>query len=168
MDDLCEIAYSVCRQSISVETLPLWLDFASSLPDDNNTPSVFGTYAQRLKDVVFEYLVVSLPSEASRDTLLEVYALVPFEMFKAAVESASFQIGTFSFVSQVICGVYTGIGSDQARFKFAKDCIEMRKKGISRGTGAEETVVLAFGGGSGSAVHVTRKMRKRTLWKVSS
>lgn len=61
-------------------------------------------------------------------------------------------------------------GSDQARFKFAKDAIELRKRGIARGFGAEETVVLAFGGGNfgSSAVHVTRKMRKRPLWKVNS
>ena len=61
-------------------------------------------------------------------------------------------------------------GSDQARFKFAKDAIDLRKRGIARGQGAEETVVLAFGGGNngGSAVHVTRKLRKRPLWKVSS
>ena len=66
--------------------------------------------------------------------------------------------------------VLLGSGSDQARFKFAKDAIEQRKKGIARGQGAEETVVLAFGGGNngGSAVHVTRKLRKRPLWKVSS
>ena len=46
----------------------------------------------------------------------------------------------------------------------------MRKQGIARGTGAEETVVLAFGGGNfgGSAVHITRKLRKRPLWKVNS
>ena len=62
------------------------------------------------------------------------------------------------------------IGSDQARFKFAKDAIEARKRGIARGQGAEETVVLAFGASSlgGSAVHVTRKIRKRQLWKVNS
>jgi hypothetical protein len=62
-------------------------------------------------------------------------------------------------------------GSDQARFKFAKDAIELRKHGIARGPGAEETVVLAFGGKNsigGSAVHVTRKMRKRPLWKVNA
>lgn len=46
----------------------------------------------------------------------------------------------------------------------------MRKRGIARGSGAEETVVLAFGGASagGSAVLVTRKMRKRPLWKVNA
>ena len=65
------------------------------------------------------------------------------------------------------------LGSDHARFKFAKDAIEVRKKaGISRGTGAEETVVLAFGGGNGtagaSAVHVTRKLRKKPLWKINA
>lgn len=61
-------------------------------------------------------------------------------------------------------------GSDQARFKFAKDAIDLRRRGISRGSGAEETVVLAFGGENfgSSAVHITRKMRKRHLWKVNS
>ncbi len=61
-------------------------------------------------------------------------------------------------------------GSDQSRFQFAKDAIAMRKRGIARGPGAEETVVLAFGATNfgGSAVHVTRKMRKRPLWKVNS
>lgn len=60
-------------------------------------------------------------------------------------------------------------GSDQARFKFAKDAIDLRKRGIARGQGAEETVVLAFGGhNGGSAVHVTRKLRKRPLWKVNA
>lgn len=59
-------------------------------------------------------------------------------------------------------------GTDQARFKFAKDAIEIRKRGIARGN--EETVVLAFGQTNvgGSAVHITRKMRKRPLWKVNS
>jgi hypothetical protein len=62
------------------------------------------------------------------------------------------------------------IGSDQARFKFAKEAIELRKRGIARGLGAEETVVLAFGQSNfgNSAVHVTRKLRKRPLWKVNS
>lgn len=60
-------------------------------------------------------------------------------------------------------------GSDQARFRFAKDAIEARKGGISRGQG-EETVVLAFGSNNfgSSAVHVTRKLRKRPLWKINS
>ncbi len=62
------------------------------------------------------------------------------------------------------------VGADQVRFKFAKDAIDLRKRGIARGPGLEETVVLAFGGGNGagSAVHVTRKMKKRPLWKVNS
>lgn len=60
-------------------------------------------------------------------------------------------------------------GSDQARFKFAKDTIEVRKRTNPRAAGAEETVVLAFGGGNGgSAVHVARKLRKKPLWKVNS
>ncbi|KAF7796748.1 hypothetical protein EIP86_007931 [Pleurotus ostreatoroseus] len=189
MDDLCGYAYELCRQSVSVENIADWLEFVEAIPapsDGTSTPiephqmpqsnrtAVFGPYAQRLRDDVFHYLVVRLPailnvnglstpvtpqpegatpSDAGRDTLLQIYARVPFDLFKTAVESPTFQIG-----------------SDQARFKFAKDAIELRKRGIARGQGAEETVVLAFGGGNfgGSAVHVTRKLRKRPLWKVNS
>ncbi|KAF8894695.1 hypothetical protein BD779DRAFT_1467266 [Infundibulicybe gibba] len=162
MDDLCQYAYDVCRRSIAVETIRGWLDFIDAIPpspvDGSGTPlisatSVFGHYAQRLRDDVFHFLVVNLPqglgmqdpAAEGRDVLLQVYSHVPFEMFKAAIETPMFQIGT-----------------DQARFKFAKDAIELRKRGIARGAGAEETVVLAFGGGSFDG------MRKRPLWKVNS
>ncbi|KAI0691188.1 hypothetical protein BC835DRAFT_1417303 [Cytidiella melzeri] len=188
MNDLCGYAYEMCRQSINVENIAEWLEFVEALPassDGTSTPvepqqlprsdrtAVFGPYAQRLRDDVLHFLVVRLPSllnvnafsspvmthadngsaDTGRDTLLDIYSRVPFELFKTAVESPAFQIG-----------------SDQARFKFAKDCIELRKRVNARGQGAEETVVLAFGGGSvgGSTVHVTRKMRKRPLWKVNS
>lgn len=176
MDDLCQYAYEVCRRSLSVETIGSWLQFLESIPASSNDgsatpseaqPTIFGHYGQKLRDDVFHFLVVTLPevlevrqpqpaADASgstgRDVLLQVYAQVPFELFKTAVESPTFNIG-----------------SDQARFKFAKDAIELRKRGIARGSG-EETVVLAFGGNSfgTSAVHVTRKMRKRQLYKVGS
>jgi len=177
MDDLCGYAYETCRRSLNVDTIAEWLKFvnASSTSSDNLSPanmhstSVFGIYAQKLRADIFDYLVVTLPnylevhsicaaeSDSSpgangRDTLLRVFSLVPFDMFKTAVESPTFQIG-----------------SDQARFKFAKDAIELRKH--ARGTGtAEETVVLAFGGGNfgGSAVHITKKIKKRPLWKVNA
>lgn len=175
MDDLSQYSYNVCRQSMSVETIGGWVDFIDTLPshaDGTATPdlpqtSVFGQYAQKLRDDVFHFLVVTLPEilevqrppqdsssgPSGRDVLLQIYSRVPFEMFKSAVESPTFMIG-----------------SDQARFKFAKDAIELRKRGIARGQGAEETVVLAFGQSNfgSSAVHVTRKMRKRPLWKVNS
>jgi len=177
MEDLCAFAYDVCRRSLSVETIDQWLGFVDTIRssgDGSATPdlpqtSVFGVYAQRLRDDVFHFLVSlpeileSAPSQpdassgasapAPRDILLQVYSRVPFELFKSAVESPTFRIG-----------------SDQARFKFAKDAIELRKRGMPRGSGAEETVVLAFGGGNfgGSAVHITRKLRKRPLWKVNS
>lgn len=83
------------------------------MPPSNRT-AVFGPYAQRLKDDVFHFLVGRLPailnvsgvstpvtpqtdgaapSDAGRDTLLQIYARVPFDLFKAAVESPTFQIG---------------------------------------------------------------------------
>ncbi|KAI0060806.1 hypothetical protein BV25DRAFT_1917365 [Artomyces pyxidatus] len=176
MDDMCGYAYEACRQHISLDTITEWLDFINTIPSSDGmatpdmpqSPSIFGVYAQRLRDDVLHFLVVTLPSlldihrasaspdpqhRSGRDTLLQIFALVPFELFKTAVESPAFQIG-----------------SEQTRFKFAKDAIELRKLGISRGAGAEETVVLAFGGGNagGSAVHVTRKLRKKALWKVNA
>lgn len=97
----------------------------------------------------------SSPSSSSQSanglqTLLQIYSHVPFEMFKQAVESPELPIG-----------------SDQARFQFAKAAIARRKASV--GHGVEETVVLAFGGStnSGSAVHVTRKVKRRPLWKVT-
>ncbi|KAI0071813.1 hypothetical protein K474DRAFT_1651973 [Panus rudis PR-1116 ss-1] len=191
MDYLSEYAYDMCRQSITLETIGSWLEFVDSMSasssDGSSTPitpiephrlavsktSVFGPYAERLRNDVFNFLVVTLPNmlnvggmaspmtpqgdsqvqDAGRDTLLQVFARVPFDLFKTAVESPSFRIG-----------------SDQARFKFAKDAIELRKRDVARGQGAEETVVLAFGSSSpsGSSVLVTRKLRKRPLWKVNS
>ncbi|KAG6821073.1 hypothetical protein H0H93_007232 [Arthromyces matolae] len=181
MDDLCNYAYGACKQSISVDTIGNWVEFIDSIPssssDGTSTPdrpktTIFGLYAQRLRDEVFHFLVDTLPEflevqratsdqpstsgPSGRDLLLQIYSRVPFEMFKTAVESPSFRVDS--------------TGSDQARFKFAKDAIELRKRGIARGSGAEETVVLAFGGGNGagSSVHITRKMRKRPLWKVNA
>ncbi|KAI0350076.1 hypothetical protein OH77DRAFT_1101284 [Trametes cingulata] len=188
MDDLCNYAYELCRQSISLDTLPSWLEFVDSMPvpsDGSSTPivdqhqhsrtAVFGPYAQRLREDIFNFLVVTLPNlvnyggqatpttplpegasqhaDAGRETLLQVFARVPFDLFKAAIESPSFQLG-----------------SVHSRFKFAKDAIELRKQGIARGTGAEETVVLAFGGNTSQSggVLVTRKLRRRQLWKVNS
>jgi len=178
-----------------------------------STTSVFGPYAQRLRHDVLEYLVVTLPvalnihqrgptngpvspspespslssqDGSGRDVLLDIFSRVPFDLFKAAVESPTFQIGkrffTLRYLASQLEMHYRETdhiinirfpGSDQARFKFAKDAIEVRKKaGVSRGTGAQETVVLAFGGGNGnggaSAVHVTRKLRKKPLWKINA
>ncbi|KAI0668535.1 hypothetical protein C8Q78DRAFT_1047693 [Trametes maxima] len=191
MDDLCNYAYEICRQSISLDTLPSWLEFVDTAPvpsDGSSTPTtpimdphqhlrtvVFGPYAQRLREDIFNFLVVTLPnlvnyggqatpstplpegssqhSDAGRETLIQVFARVPFDLFKAAVESPTFQLG-----------------SVHSRFKFAKDAIELRKQGVARGTGAEETVVLAFGGNTtqSGGVLVTRKLRRRQLWKVNS
>jgi len=180
MQDLCQYSYEACRQSISVETIGAWVEFIDSIPSSGDgsatpdipKPSVFGLYAQRLKDDVFHSLVDTLPeilkvqqsshesSSASgpngRDIPLQIYSRVPFEMFKTVLESPTLRLDA--------------TGSDQARFKFAKEVIEVRKCGIARASGAEETVVLAFGGGNhgGSSVHITRKMRKRPLWKVNA
>ncbi len=127
MDDLCNYAYEVCRQSITLESLPSWLEFVDSVPassDGSSTPivehqplrtAVFGPYAQRLRDDIFSFLVVTLPNlvnfggqatpttplpegasshaDAGRETLVQVFARVPFDLFKAAVESPTFQLG---------------------------------------------------------------------------
>jgi hypothetical protein len=69
-------------------------------------PSIFGIYAERLRSDVFQFLVSALPSilgvapgtttpssEEGRQTLLDVFARVPFDLFKSAVESPDFRIG---------------------------------------------------------------------------
>lgn len=129
MDDLCQFAYETCRQSINVNTIGSWLEFVDTLPpsspDGSSTPdippvTVFGHFAQRIRDDVFHFLVVTLPEvlevhttpdsvpstpsgsgPSGREVLLQIFSRVPFEMFKAAVESPTFNIGTFpcSFLS---------------------------------------------------------------------
>lgn len=121
MDDLCQYTYEVCRRSLSVENIGSWLHFvengvqpsANGAASPNAVPTVFGHYAQRLREDVFHFLVVTLPEvlevrqqdpqpdaasgTTGRDVLLQVYAQVPFETFKAAVESPTFNIGSFFF-----------------------------------------------------------------------
>ncbi|KAF7304658.1 BTB domain-containing protein [Mycena kentingensis (nom. inval.)] len=169
MDELSSYAYETCRRSISVDSLDEWLQFLDIIapPSDGAStpnpalappPSVFGLYAQRLRDDVFNFLVVTLPQSLelqpdtpsgskSRDTLLQVFSRVPFDLFKAAMESPAFDVG-----------------SSQTRFKFAKDAIELRKRGIAA-QGEEIVVLQNFGA---SAIHVTRKTRKRALWKINA
>jgi hypothetical protein len=131
-----------------------------------------------------QFLIVDLPAQLHAfapdqqnnqglESLILVYSYVPFDIFKKAVESPLLAIGerhkaclNHSFDTQ--CS-----GSDQTRFRFAKKVIEQRKKpgNNAHASNAEETVVLAFGGsmgGGGSNVHVTRKIKKRPLWKVSN
>jgi hypothetical protein len=186
MDELCSYSYDACRRSISVDTIGEWLSFIDTIPppsDGTTTPdltqtSIFGPYGQRLRDDVFNFLVVTLPQSLDihpdsskaggngRDMLLQIFSRVPFDLFKTAMESPAFEIGQLPFPLPMllICSSNHSTGSDQTRFKFAKDAVDLRKRGIARG--AEETVVLSNFGGS--AIHITRKMRKRTLWKVNS
>lgn len=103
------------------------------------------------------------------EILLNVYSRIPFDIFKTAVESPALGVGEWEKrLMASSCSLVSIIGSDQARFRFAKSAINLRKKGIARQVGAEETVVLAFGGSSsGTNVHVSRKLKKKPLWKVS-
>ena len=124
MDDLCAYAYQACKDSITVETIKEWIDFVNSLPsptDGTTSPSelpstsIFGPYESQLRNDVFHFLVVTLPtildihqvqspsqnaanSGQGRETLLQIFSRVPFDLFKNAIESPTFQIGKyFSF-----------------------------------------------------------------------
>ena len=121
MDDLCQFAYETCRRSITIETISEWLSFVEAIPptaDGTATPdstlSVFGQYTLRLREDVFHFLAVILPEileihkpsqeqtgQTGRDLLLQIYARAPFELFKSAVESPTFQIGRSSTISAV-------------------------------------------------------------------
>lgn len=126
MEDLCQYTYETCRRSITVDSIGSWLQFLDTIPATPSSPNgaatpdlspprpntVFGLYAQRIRDDVFHFLVETLPEmldvqgsappeqsqdatgKSGRDVLLQIYSRVPFEMFKAAVESPTFRIGT--------------------------------------------------------------------------
>lgn len=92
-----------------------------------------------------------------------------------AMESPRFHIGMYLFIlTQPMKQVPLIIpltdwpplltGSDHDRFRFAKSAIVRRKQ--LAGRDAEESVVLAVGQGKGN-VHVTRKLRRKALWKVA-
>ena len=110
-----------------VEAVPASSDGSSTPiePHQMQQPSrtaVFGPYAQRLREDVLSFLVTRLPSilnvggmstpvtpqpdanggapsDAGRDTLLQIYARVPFDLFKAAVENRDFPLGTWRCAS---------------------------------------------------------------------
>jgi len=121
LPDLCSYAYDTCRSSIAVDTIDEWLQFVETIPPppEEGRPvdvpsSVFGPYAAKLRADVFHFLVVTLPQTlqafpaatsdgadgraAGLDNLLHVYARVPFDIFKHAVESPEFPIGEASVV----------------------------------------------------------------------
>ena len=60
--------------------------------------AIYGPYAARLREDVFTFLVVTLPEHLSvagspaSDVLIPVYARLPFDYFKAAIESPDFPI----------------------------------------------------------------------------
>jgi hypothetical protein len=125
------------------------------------------------------FLIVELPARLhafSPDTsshgeraLAEVYSRVPFDIFKKAAESPRLPIGK---PTKMVSDTATELpsASVHSRFKFAKSVVDLRKKagGNAYLTGADETVVLAFGGPNGGNIHVTRKVKKRPLWKVGN
>lgn len=118
LHDLCGYAYESCRASISVETIDEWLRFVETIPappeegGPTDVPtSVFGPYAAQLRADVFQFLVVTLPQTVQAfpasdggtptsngrpsgwDNLLHVYARIPFDMFKHAVEAPELPVG---------------------------------------------------------------------------
>jgi hypothetical protein len=117
--------------------------------------------------ISYNYLTVRLPEElqtSDPDTPLTqspkfkaIIVQLPFDLFKTCIEDPSLSLG-----------------SDQERFAFAKSTIQQRKKknaarnlqGQPETPVVVENVVLRFGGGSGSKVHITRKSKQRSLWKV--
>lgn len=143
MDDLCQRAYEICKESISLDNIPEWIAFLSPSPPTPSVPStplssvpstpllesrsfvpggplaVLGSYASRLYEDVLNFLTATLPltlqafairppatlpqdgtnppAESGYDQLLRVYTMLPFEIFKAAVESSVLPVGVGEF-----------------------------------------------------------------------
>ncbi|WWD16618.1 hypothetical protein CI109_101047 [Kwoniella shandongensis] len=126
----------------------------------------YGEWTIRLKHDIADFLLRVLPEQIGEEgksltndpRLLSTYVNLPYDLFKSCVESPDLPIPSM-----------------QDRFQFAKKVLVQRKKltsGASASASAsgppmEESVVLAFSGGDGMEVHVTRKPKKtRALWKV--
>ncbi|KAH7107436.1 hypothetical protein BKA62DRAFT_667571 [Auriculariales sp. MPI-PUGE-AT-0066] len=155
MDELTNYAYQLALSSLSADTIPDWLDFLDSLPAEGDG-TVFGPYAKQMREDVFHFLVISLP--------IALDAFPSSEVPSSPVTPVMGKSTGISHSDRTPCCRF----SPQARFKFAKRAIELRK---ARGTTKdfeEETVVLAFGTGDANAtpVHVTRRTRKKALFKV--
>ncbi|WVQ78754.1 hypothetical protein IAT38_000841 [Cryptococcus sp. DSM 104549] len=128
-----------------------WLEEANPL---------YGEWTVRLKHDVLDYLLRVLPEKvveagslsSLENPLLIAYAHLPYALFKFCVESPNVPIPSL-----------------QERFAFAKRVIAQRKKlaAASPGPQMEESAVLAFRGGDGMEVHVTRRPKKgRQYFKV--
>ena len=114
-----------------------------------STVSVFGPYGQRLRHDVLEYLVVTLPAtlnihqhgpangtvspsspsppqssqhNTGRDALLNIFSRVPFDLFKTAIESPTFQIGK-RFCASRECFINV---ARQGRTKLGSSSLKMR------------------------------------------
>ncbi|KAK8861461.1 hypothetical protein IAR55_002281 [Kwoniella newhampshirensis] len=123
----------------------------------------YGEWTVRMKHDIVDYLLRVLPEGIIEDgktlstdpRLLSTYVNLPYDLLKSCVESPDLPFASM-----------------QDRFQFAKKVLAQRKKlsgtvSNSSGPPLEESVVLAFSGGDGMEVHVTRKpKRSRALWKV--
>ncbi|WVQ94718.1 hypothetical protein IAU59_001798 [Kwoniella sp. CBS 9459] len=189
MPELTHHAYTVIRSSLetaNVSEYIQWLNAGSGTDDagfkkinggvteswnggfGSSSEGRYGEWTGRLKQDVLDYLLRALPNQIVSENspittdprLFSVYSKLPYELFKALIENPELPIQSM-----------------QDRFAFAKRVIAQRKKVAASTTAAtangnngppmEESVVLAFKGGEGMEVHVTRKPKKsRALWKV--
>ncbi|KZO97887.1 hypothetical protein CALVIDRAFT_535985 [Calocera viscosa TUFC12733] len=190
MDDLAAHAYEVCKSSISLETLPTWIEFVESIVGDEVEPkassasdrdkdgssgrrSILGVYAERLRDDVMQYFIGALPRElgafdpqpAAPPPSTQTPSASPDRPSGHDVYLRLFTLLPYSLFKSCIESPLLPAPSDHVRYNFAKACVAARKPG--RGRDGEETVVLAFGTEGGSAVCLARKARKKALWKVT-
>ena len=76
-----------------------WSGFPQQPPSPPPPSAIFGPYAERLRSEVFHFLVATLPDQLTAtgsnpsEVLVNVYSHLPFDYFKAAVESPDFPIG---------------------------------------------------------------------------
>jgi len=196
---LAKSALRMCKDSIESTVRPQevnhWIAYLASV--EQSSPSG-AAYWNELRSALMTRLVSSLPHSLhafststpppqqteALSILQHIYAVLPFELFKAVLESPRLGVGAGDALS------------DQTRFGLAKKCVAERKKSLAaqnrqvagaataNGVGSatapaaapgsqdyEETVVLAFGANTsgGSNVNIVRKPKQnRKLWKVNS
>ena len=156
LDELCQIAHTVCKQSLSGDNVGKYVAFSKATiqsPSSSTAVARYGTYSESLAKAATEYLAETLPLEVGaftsppkpggQETLIAAYSSLDFELFRSIAQSPAVQSRP-----------------TQELFSFLKRCVLARKKKLGTSLG-EEQVVLAFAGKGSGNVQVLRKPTKK-------
>ncbi|BFZ60309.1 hypothetical protein YB2330_001345 [Saitoella coloradoensis] len=152
-------AYNALTATVNAESLPELLRFAldGSQPAPGTPSSTSSGPSSGAETDVLAYAGPYPPyTTPLLPLLLETMTKLPTTTLQTLLPTLPFAI-----VKKVLESPALTVGGEMARYNFAKDVVARRKPVVAQEGGAwEESVVLAFGGGSGG-VEVVRRQKGR-------